>query len=106
MSEEVVMNVDPGVCRFKTRLIVKECDDHLCIEMDSACPYVQEFKKSLGKIERYEALKMPFSENIVYRKGGQTLKHSACPLPVAVIKCAEAAAGLALKRNVKLEYES
>jgi hypothetical protein len=105
MSEQVTMSVDPGVCRFKAKIIAKECDDHICIEMETACPHAQAFQKTLSKVERFDALKMPFSENVVYQKAGETLKHSACPLPAAVIKCIEAASGLALKKNVKFEYD-
>jgi hypothetical protein len=52
-----------------------------------------------------EVVRMPFAENIVYLAGGRTLKHSTCPLPMAVLKGFEAAAGLALKRNVEVIFD-
>ncbi len=105
-ADKVVMNVDPGACRFKAKVIAFMDDEHLHVMIESACPYVNEFSKRIGELERFDALKMPFCENVIFKRGGETLKHSACPLPTAVIKCAEACAGLALKRNVKLEYEA
>ncbi len=104
--DKVVMNVDPGACRFKAKVIAYMDDEHLHVIIESACPYVKQFEKRLDGLERFDALKMPFSENLIFIRGGETLKHSACPIPTAVIKCAEACAGLALKKNVKLEYET
>jgi hypothetical protein len=46
-----------------------------------------------------------FSENKVYVIGGKTLKHSTCPMPMAVLKGLEVAAGLALKRDVVVAFD-
>jgi hypothetical protein len=51
-----------------------------------------------------DVMKMPFSDNKVYVTGGRTLKHSTCPLPMAVLKGFEVAAGLALKRDVTVIF--
>lgn len=52
-----------------------------------------------------EAMKMPFSENYVYQVGGMNLRHSTCPLPMAVLKGFEATTGLALKRKVSVIFD-
>ena len=104
-TEKVVMNVDTGVCRFIARITVHMDDEHLHVMIESGCPYVKEFESKVKLLGRFDAIKMPFTENIVFIRGGESLKHSSCPIPTAVIKCAEACAGFALKRNVKLEFE-
>ena len=98
------MDVDSGVCRFNARVIAYMDDENIRFIIESTCPHVKEFGEKITVLGRFDALKMPFSENVVFIKGGETLKHSSCPLPTAVIKCAEACAGFALKRDVKLEF--
>jgi len=49
-------------------------------------------------------MRMPYVDNAVYQICGEVLKHSACPVPMAMIKCAEAAAELGLKRSVVVEF--
>ncbi len=106
MPEEVVMSLDPGVCRFRAKITAEDRGEFIHIKIKSDCPHAKDLEKKLDKVDAFDALKMPFSENVVYKSAGETLKHSACPIPSAVIKCIEAASGLALKKNVVFEYES
>ncbi len=105
-SEKVTMSIDPGVCRFKTKIITRYTDGEVRYEIASDCPHVKklgaEMKEGLSPMD---ALRMPFSANPIYERCGACLAHSACPIPSALIKSAEAAAGLGLKRNVKFEFE-
>jgi hypothetical protein len=104
-TEKVVMDVDSGVCQFNARVTAYMDDESIHVEIESNCPQVKEFAGKIKVLERFEALKMPFSENTVFQRGGETLRHSSCPIPTAVVKCAEACAGFALKRDVKLVFE-
>ena len=104
--EKVIMDVDTGVCRFIARVTAYMEDENIHIIIDSSCPDVKRFESKIQTLGRFEALKMPFCENMVFLRGGETLRHSSCPLPTAVVKCAEACAGFALKKNVKLEFKS
>jgi hypothetical protein len=56
-------------------------------------------------MEMMDVLRMPYSENKVYEIGGRTLKHSTCPLPMALLKGFEVAAGLGLKRDVVVAFD-
>ncbi len=103
--ETVAMDVESGVCRFKARVSAYMDDERVHVSIESDCPQVRAFGERVKVLGRFEALKMPFSENTVFLRGGETLRHSSCPVPTAVCKCAEAAAGLALKRDVNLIFE-
>jgi hypothetical protein len=102
---EVSLNVDSGVCRFNAKIACWLEDDLLRCTIKSGCKHVQDFADALEPCEMMDALKMPFSDNKVYITGGKTLKHSTCPLPMAVLKGFEVAAGLALKRDVHVIFE-
>jgi len=101
----VTVTVEPGVCRFTAKITGWMEDGELRCEIQSGCKHVQDFAKALQPIGIMEVLKMPFCENSVYSVGGKTLKHSTCPLPMAVLKVYEAAGGLGLKRNVTVVFE-
>lgn len=101
----VALTVNTGVCRFPARV---ECwieDGLLRCSIESGCPYVQEFGAALGPLSIMDVMKMPYSENVVYIVGGRTLKHSTCPMPMAVLKGLEVAAGLALRGEVTVTFE-
>ena len=102
---EVTLNVDAGVCRFKT-VIITNMDDEMNItyKIKSECPAVRGMAKTLEPVSAMDAIAMPFTENVIYKKC-EALSHAACPVPCAMIKAAEAAAELALKKNVSFTYE-
>ena len=102
---QATVKVDPGVCRLPSTIQART--DGMLVEFEvlhSDCPQVRNLKKVLKQVEIWDVMKMPFSENVVYQLCGEVLKHSSCPVPMAMIKCAEAAAELALKKTVTVEY--
>ena len=102
--EKVVMDVQCGVCQFKARVTAYMDEEQVQTSIESGCPQVMAFAERVRSLGRFEALKMPFAENKVFLAGGETLRHSTCPVPTAVCKCAEAAAGFALQRDVSLKF--
>lgn len=105
-SASACVQVDPGVCRFRTRITAHIHGDCVCFDVVSDCPHVKRINEHLSRdLSPFDALRMPFSSNPVYEACGKVLVHSACPIPSAMIKAAEAAAGFGLKRNVKFEFE-
>ena len=104
-QEKVSLSVDSGVCRFNAKLECWMEEGLLKCSIKSGCKHVQEFAAALEPCEMIDAMKMPFSENKVYIIGGRTLKHSTCPLPMAILKGFEVAVGLALKRDVSVIFD-
>ncbi|NYT12346.1 MAG: hypothetical protein GKC03_07355 [Methanomassiliicoccales archaeon] len=100
----VKAHVDSGVCRFGCYISAYLIDGKVRFEIDSECPNVKKFNDALGDVEPFSALKMPYCENKVFEIAGEILSHATCPLPIAVIKCVEVASGLALARNVLIEF--
>ncbi|MDH7508875.1 MAG: hypothetical protein QHH00_05700 [Methanomassiliicoccales archaeon] len=104
--EEVVVDVDPGVCRFNTEIRARLHDERIVLAIKSDCPAVESLGKCIGEIDPIVALAMPFSRNPIYLKAGEILKHSTCPVPMAILKCIEVAAGLALRRDVIVKFRT
>ncbi|NLN72245.1 MAG: hypothetical protein GX137_05610 [Thermoplasmatales archaeon] len=104
---ECKTTVDAGVCRFKT-VIEAVGDDmmNVTFKIRSECSAVRAMAKGLeGPIGIFDVLKLPFSENPVYCVANGTIIHSSCPVPSAVIKSAEVAADMALKKDVSMKME-
>ena len=102
---EVTVQVDPGVCRLPSTIIART--DGSIVEFEvvhSECPQVRNLSRVLRRMEVWDIMRMPFSDNTVYQICGEVLKHSSCPVPVAMIKAAEAATEMALKKPVTITF--
>jgi hypothetical protein len=104
-DEEVILVLDPGACRFHTKVHAVKEDGMVRFKLESDCPYVKKLEKELEPIPMMEIMTMPFCENRVYIVSGKVLKHSVCPVPMAILKCGEVAAGLGLKKDIKADYQ-
>jgi len=105
LTLQATVKVDPGVCRLPSTIQART--DGMIVEFEilhSDCPHVRNLKKMLKQMEIWDIMKMPYAENTIYQICGEALKHSSCPVPMAMIKCAEAAAELALKKTVTVEF--
>ena len=88
--------ITSGICGFtatvKTRMEGRKCR----VSVESECDAIQRLGEALQEVE-------PFQEISFRGEGPQTLKmgakhcyHTACPVPVGIIKAIEIEAGLAL----------
>jgi hypothetical protein len=95
------LDIDPGICGLQTRLQASSDDGRLVrLNIESQCPSIQALQGSLGELDAYEVCFAGFRDSPVYAAAGEHFKHAACPVPGAIIKAVEAAAGLALPKNV------
>jgi hypothetical protein len=104
-DEETIINLDPGACRFRTKVHAIMEDGEVKFRLESDCPYVKKLDQAMSPMPMMDILTMPFCENRIYVLSGKILKHSVCPVPMAILKCGEAAAGLGLKKDIKAEYQ-
>jgi hypothetical protein len=52
-----------------------------------------------------DILRGPINQNPIYVEAGKCKLHNSCPVPCGIAKAAEAELGLALKKNVKIEFQ-
>jgi len=91
---------------MKTKVIATASDDMMSVNIafESDCPMVRSIGEING-INPYEAIGTPFTESEIYKRCAQCLRHTACPVPCAIVKAVEAEAGLGLKKPVSIEFE-
>lgn len=102
---QTTVKVNPGVCRLHSTIQART--DGVLVEFEvlhSDCPQVRKLNSVMRRMEIWDVMRMPFSDNTVYQICGDALKHSSCPVPMAMIKAAEAATEMALKRTVTVEF--
>lgn len=74
------------------------------MKISSECERISKMAEVLGELDMFEVFK-PLTESQVYRAAAQTVKHTACPVPSAILKAVEVAAELALPKDVVIKIE-
>ncbi len=69
----------------------------------SDCPHVRDLIEKVGAIVPWTEMATPINQTKVYTTAGSCLPHAACPVPCSMVKAAEAASGLGLKRDVEIK---
>lgn len=100
------VKVEAGVCGFVTEVeALLDDSQKVSLKIESDCPHVmalaEEYPESEGMMEVF----LPFGESPLFKAATNTLKHSACPVPTAIMKAIEVTCGLALPRDVTMKVE-
>lgn len=105
-TDAVCMHVDPGVCGFACRVAAWK-HDKKTVKIGisgSECRQIQKLSGTLTELTLKEVF-LPMTRNPVYRAAEQSGCHPSCAIPLAVMKTAEAAMGMALPRDVTLRFD-
>jgi hypothetical protein len=103
--KDVCMTVDPGICGFPCVIKAGKMDARMvALEISgSDCGQIKKLSERLTRISLKDIF-APISRNPVYALTEQSGCHPSCPVPVAVIKAAEVALGMALPREVHIRF--
>jgi len=97
--------VSPGICGFETTVEAEKATNRrVSIKITSDCDQVAKLGESLAEVDAWDALK-PREDSEVYRQASRHLLHTACPVPVAILKAIEVEAELALPADVVIHFE-
>ena len=97
------VSVAPGICGLFTTIEAHVDDSFRAIvTIESDCAQVSQLARNLGQIYVFDELRAPLNESTVYHKAAECRLHTACPVPSAILKAIEVAAGLALPADVHI----
>ena len=100
----VVVNVNAGVCGFKTVIkATRESTRNASLEIKTTCPNLKPLESELTTADAYKECFAKVGKAGVYDIASKYCRHSACVVPAAILKGIEAACGLALPRDVTIE---
>ncbi|MBN1320347.1 MAG: hypothetical protein JXA87_05825 [Thermoleophilia bacterium] len=99
----VKVEIDPGVCGHKTTVKAVGGEAYAVqIEVDSTCSHVQNMMAGLGEVNALQQIGLRNGLPSVLQTAYDHCAHAACPVPSALIKAIEVAAGLALPQDVSM----
>ncbi len=100
------VRIAPGVCGFPTIIeIEKKEGKRYSIKVSSECEMVEKMGEEVSLLSFMDAFKR-IPDNPVYQKGSACLLHVSCPVPSGILKALEVEAGLAVPKDVKIEFVS
>ena len=99
------MTVNCGNCGFTARIEAQVAPEgSVSVRISSECPRVREFAQAVAKLSATCAAGWKCADFFVYQPAAKASLHPACPVPVAVLKALEVAAGLALPQDVVIRF--
>ena len=97
------VDVKPGICGFNTHIeATADASFKVTLEIASECSHIRELAEQLTHVSAFEELRCPINETNVYRAAAACKAHVACPVPSAILKTIEVAAGMALPADVHM----
>ena len=98
--------INPGICGFTATIeVTKQDKRRVSVSTTSDCEKIARLGKSLRELDGWDALK-PRARSEVHRQASKHQLHSACPVPIGVLKAIEAEAGLAASCDVVIHFEA
>lgn len=99
------LTVHAGVCGFVTTIRASSEDQQAVrIAYETTCPHAAKAREELTGVDAYTELFRKPHETVVYAALSKHLPHVTCPLYSGFLKAIEAAAGLALPRDVTMTF--
>lgn len=99
--------VDSGVCGFVTTIRTSSEDQQtVSIQFETTCPHLAKAHGELTQVDAFAELFRKPHETAVYGVLSKHLPHVTCPLYSGFLKAIEAAAGLALPRDVSMKFQA
>lgn len=98
---------EPGPCGFNAVVTAETTEDEdVRITIDTACPHVRKMMETLGDtFEPMTTCMCRPGTDVFHEYAAENYPiHSGCPSIIAILKCMEAEAGLALKADVTVAF--
>jgi len=95
--------VDPGICGFICSILAWKEGKEVKFDIQSECGQIKKLAGTLGPITLKD-LFVPLTRCPVFRSAEVSKCHLACPIPSALVKTAEVVLGLALRKEVTIQF--
>ena len=104
--KDVRVFIEPGICGFSCRVEARQENKHLAsINITgSQCKQIRKLAENIKEVTLQD-LFARHTVNPVIKAAEQAGCHLTCPVPVAVLKAAEAVLELALPRDTCINFE-
>jgi len=95
--------IHPGNCGFTTTVEAVMDGDTCKLSIHSECKAIQKLAQELTEVNPYQEISFRRNTPQILQLGAKYCTHTACPVPVGIIKAVEVAAGLALPMDATIK---
>jgi hypothetical protein len=104
------LEVQAGACGYTAKITIHQVDEHhVRVEIDSLCDQITAMNRDLEclqwKGKGHEVFR-PMNDSAVYRSASTHIRHTACPIPSAILKAIEVEVGAAVPKDVTITFVS
>lgn len=102
------VEVFAGVCGHSAVVEVTKVDEaHVRVVISSACDQITDMNPDLERVQwkgkGHEVFRR-MTESVVYQSAAKHIRHTACPVPAAILKAIEVEAGIAVPKDVTITF--
>jgi hypothetical protein len=95
--------IKSGICGFTTSVTARKNGPQVTLSIKSGCDAVRRLAEELTEVEPFQEISFRGEGPRTRRAGAKHCRHSACPVPVGIIKAIEVEAGLALPAEATIK---
>jgi hypothetical protein len=95
--------IDSGICGFTTTVETRMDGRNCLVSIESDCDAIQRLGEELQEVEPFQEITFRGQGPRTLALGAKHCYHTACPVPVGIIKAIEVEAGLALPADATIK---
>ncbi len=95
--------IDSGICGFGATIRTQSEGDRVKVEIESECQAIRYLAAELTEVDPFQEITFRGSGPRSLEMGAKHCYHTACPVPVGIIKAVEVEAGLALPKDAVIK---
>jgi hypothetical protein len=92
-----------GICGFNTTVETRANGAKCTVAIKSECEAIQSLGNALTEVDPWKEITFRGNGPATLQAGAEHCYHTACPVPVGIIKAIEVEAGLALPKDVTIK---
>jgi len=101
------VRVTGGACGYTAVIKIQSLDKkRVHVNIITACRMLQLFNEELGVVDWTKGVFDRFCDSIIYKTAHETLKHTDCPVPMAIIKAIQVEIKGAVAKDVVMKFEN
>lgn len=100
------VTIDPGCCGFKTSVRARKTGAmSVSVRISSGCEMLTDMNPELAQVNWRERVFGTIGDCSIYEICSRHIKHTACPVPAAILKAIEVEADLAAPVDVTMKIQ-
>ena len=95
--------ISSGICGFSATVRTQRAGTKVKLSIESECQAIQDLAAELTEVDPFQEITFRGSGPRSLELGAKHCYHTACPVPVGIIKAVEIEAGLALPKDATIK---